>query len=321
MFIGTSGTFGPAPSYNHQGGDMKRVSVILVAGASMLVLSAASWRIDAASPRALHLRAEVARLRVHFDSVDTELRMRDVSHLSAAQRASRTKLIAWLREYRNAGRFPLNDRFQNRRIPFFRDSRGTLCAMAYLVDRSGRGDIVDHIAKTRNNAYIGQLTDDKALVVWLDASGLSVSEAARIQPAYDGNPCCIVAERDRVSTNYAMLSIGLGGSSLGTIGFNAFGPSRTSGGLGLVAGVATIIAGAANLDANPASRRVAIANTAVGTVAAAVGLRTLFAMRSARSQEPAETSRRTIVSNASIAPDVIVTPNATMLGLRVHARF
>jgi hypothetical protein len=306
---------------------MKRVSVILVAGASMLVLSAASWRIDAPSPRVLHLRAEVARLRAHFDSVDTELQMRDVSHLSAEQRASRTQLIAWLREYRNAGRFPLNDRFQDRRIPFFRDSRGTLCAMAYLVDRSGRGDIVDHIAKTRNNAYIRQLTDDKALVAWLDASGLSVSEAARIQPGYDGNPCCtigdghIVAERDRVSTNYALLSIGLGGSSLGTIGFNAFGPSRTSGGFGLMAGVATIIAGAANLDADPATRRVAIANTAVGTVAAAVGLRTIFAMRSARSKEPAETSKRNIVSNASIAPDVIVTPNATMLGLRVHARF
>jgi hypothetical protein len=306
---------------------MKRVSVILVAGASMLVLSAANWRLDAPSQRALHLRTEVARLRAHFDSVDTELKMRDVSHLSAEQRASRTKLIAWLREYRNAGRFPLNDRFQDRRIPFFRDSRGTLCAMAYLVERSGGGDIVDHIAKTRNNAYIRQLTDDQALVAWLDASGLSVSEAARIQPGYYGNPCCvvvddpIVTERDRVSTNYALLSMGLGGSSLGTIGFNAFGPSRTSGGLGLVAGVATIIAGAANLDADPASKRVAVANTAVGTVAALAGLRTLFAMRSARSQEPAETSRRTIVSNASIAPDVIVTPNATMLGLRVHARF
>ena len=61
---------------------MKRVSVILVATASTLFLSAAGRRIDPPlSTRDSHLRAEVARLRAHFDSVDTELRTRDVSHL------------------------------------------------------------------------------------------------------------------------------------------------------------------------------------------------------------------------------------------------
>ena len=305
---------------------MKRVSVILVAAASTVLLSAASWRIDRPpGPRALHLRAEVARLRAHFDSVDTELRTRDVSHLSAEQRANRTRLIGWLREYRDAGRFPQNDRFPDQTIPFFRDSRGTLCAMAYLVDRSGGRDIVDRIANARNNAYIGELTDDRDLVTWLDKSGLSVAEAARIQPAYDGGPCCVIGpnpvDRDRVSTGYALASMGLGGSSLGTIGFNAFSPSRTSGALGLVAGVATLIAGASYLDDGPGNPKVAIANTAVGSIAALAGVRTLFAKRGARVSAPPESAKRKMVSEATIAPDMIVTPGATALGFRVHARF
>lgn len=294
---------------------MKRVPVILVATASTLLLSAASWRID--RPLNSHesrLPSEVVRLRAHFDSVDTELRMRDVSHLSVEQRASRTKLIAWLREYRNAGRFPQNDRFPNRIVPFIRDSQATLCAMAYLVDRSGRGDIVDHIANTRNNAYIRDLTDDQALVTWLDASGLSVGEAARIQPSYE-------QVADRVSTDYALVSMGLGGSSLGTIGFNLFSPSLISGGVGLLAGAATIVAGVANLEEGPGNRKVAIANITVGSVAAVAGLGALYAVRRARARTPAEPSRRELVSNATIAPDVIVTPSATMLGLRVQARF
>jgi len=314
--------------YNHEGGNMKHVSVILVATASTLVLSAASWRIDRPlNSRESHLRSEVARLRAHFDSVDIELRTRDVSHLSVEQRASRTKLIGWLREYRNAGRFPQNDRFRDQFVPFFRDSRGTLCAMAYLVDRSGRGDIVDQIAKSRNNAYIRDLTDDRDLVAWLDASGLSVSEAARIQPMYGDNPCCtivdpvVVPDPNRVSSSYALLSMGLGGSSLGTLGFNLFSPSRTSGAVGLTAGVAAIIAGAAHIKDGGGNEKVAKANVAVGSVAVIAAVRTLFAMPRARASVTTKASRRTVVSDAAIAPDVIVSPSATRLGLRLQARF
>lgn len=311
--------------YNHQGGNMKRVSVILVATASTLVLSAASWRIDRPlNSQESHLRSEVARLRAHFDSVDTELRTSNVSDLSAEQRASRTKLIGWLREYRNAGRFPQNDRFRGQFVPFFRDSRGTLCAMAYLVDRSGRGDIVDHIAKSRNNAYIRDLTDDRDLVAWLDASGLSVSEAARVQPMYGDNPCCTIVDPvvpDRVSTNYALLSMGLGGSSLGALGFNLFSPSRASGAVGLTAGVAAIIAGAAHIKDGGGNEKVAKVNVAVGSVAVIAALRTLFAYPRARAAAAVETSTRKMVSDAAIAPDVIVSPSATRFGLRVQARF
>ena len=302
---------------------MKRVSVILVATASTLFLSAAGRRIDPPlNPGDSHLRAEVARLRAHFDSVDTELRTRDVSHLSAQQRASRTRLIGWLREYRNAGRFPINDRFANLTVPFFRDSQGTLCAMAYLVDRSGRGDIVDRVARTRNNAYIRELTDDRDLVAWLDASGLGVSEAARIQPAYGGPfPPVVVSDPNRVSSNYALLSMGLGGLSLGTLGFNLFSPSRTSGAAGLTVGVAAILAGAAHYKDGGGDETVAKADVAVGSAAVIGALRALFTTRTAGIRAPAGTSRREVVSNPMIAPDVIYSPSGTRFGLSLRARF
>ncbi len=304
---------------------MKRVSVILVTTASTLFLSAAAWRADRPlSPHELHVRSEAARLRAHFDSVDTELRMRDVSHLSASQRASRARLIAWLEEYRDAGRFPLNDKFLDQSVPFFRDSNGTHCAMAYLVDRSGRGDIVDHIAKTRNNAYIPALTDDRRLVAWLEQSGLSVAEAARIQPAYDGGGCCVIDPEsppyNRVSREYAALSVGLGGSSLGTLGFNLFSPSRVSGAAGLLAGAATIVAGGAHWD-DYGDRKVARANVAVGSVAVLASLRGLFSNPRSNARTSAPASKDKLISDAQFAPDVIVSPSETRVGLRMRARF
>jgi len=302
---------------------MKRVSVILVASAATLVLSAAGRvRNRAPDAREIHLRAEAIRLRAHFDSVDRELRVRDVSTLTARQRASRTRLISWLRDYRNAQQFPVNDQFSDRMVPIFRDSRGTLCAMAYLIDRSGRGDIVDHVARTRNNAFIPELTDDPELVAWLETSGLSVKEAARVQPTYGPpGPIIIVENENRVSTNYAILSMGLGGSSLGTLGFNILSPGYASGAAGVIAGVATIIAGAAHLEESGGNKKVAVANTAVGSVALVGGLRGLFAARAVHLRQHAATSNRGIISEATIAPDLIVGFNSSRLGVRLNARF
>jgi hypothetical protein len=309
---------------------MKRVSVIVVATASTLVLSAAAWRSERPlNARESHARAENARLRAHFDSVDTELRTRDVSHLSAAQRASRTKLIGWLREYRDAGRFPQNDRFADEMVPFFRDSQGTLCAMAYLVDRSGRGDIVDHIARTRNNAYIHELTDDRELVAWLEASGLSVSEAARIQPAYNGDPCCPIPDGPATpeiqvgNKTFATLSVGFGGVSLGTLGFNLLSPSRISGAAGVLTGAATIITGVTYLaNTNPGRNDgVAKADIAVGSIAVIAGLHALVTRGSSRERTPTQASKQALLSETMIAPDLIVSPNATRFGLRMQARF
>jgi hypothetical protein len=235
----------------------------------------------------------------------------------------RTKLISWLRDYRNAGTFPENDRFADRAMPFFRDSRGTLCAMAYLVERSGGSDIVDHIASTRNNAFIPELTDDHALVAWLDESGLTVNEAARIQPQYGSFPPPIieVSDEKRVSPNYALLSMGLGGTALGSLGFTLLSPSRASGSVGLLAGVASIVAGAAHLDESGGNKRVAVANTAIGSVAALAALRALFTTRTLHQTATSAESSRGLVAGATLSPDLIVQGNESRMGVRLHLQF
>ncbi|MGH7446424.1 MAG: hypothetical protein ACRELT_02615, partial [Longimicrobiales bacterium] len=145
----------------------------ILLAAAVLFIGAAWQETGGSGVHETHARAEAARLRTHFDVVDSELRARDISMLTGEQQDRRAQLIEWLRDYRREGRFPLNDRYADAAVPIFRDADGTLCAMAYLVDRSGRGDIVDRVAASRNTAYIRDLVDDPELVAWLDAYGLS----------------------------------------------------------------------------------------------------------------------------------------------------
>ena len=151
--------------------------------AGTLALPPGARAVLPTGPEPLAQRLEVARLRAHFDSVDAELRHANTLQFTPSQRRVRATLIGWLQEYRDAGQFPRNDRFAEA-MPFFRDGYGALCAMAYLIERSGRRDLVDRVASTRNNAFIAELANDRELRVWLDSVGLSVAEAARIQPTY-----------------------------------------------------------------------------------------------------------------------------------------
>ena len=160
-----------------------------------LLILPATVVLAVASPEPSPRRLEVARLQAHFDSVDAELRHAGGPRLTSSQRVARATLIGWLQEYRNAGEFPRNERFASP-MPIFRDDHGALCAMAYLIDQSGRGDLVDRIAMTRNSAFIAELADDPALRAWLDSVGLSVNEAARIQPTYTPPVEASVAQYD-----------------------------------------------------------------------------------------------------------------------------
>lgn len=298
---------------------MKKLVVILAGSAVALSLTAATTRHGSREDvRSRQLRAEVVRLRAHFDSVDEELRSADVSRLSTAQRAMREQLISWLREYRDAGQFPENDRFANRMVPFFRDSHGTLCAMAYLIDRSGRGDIVDKVAGTRNNAYIHELADDPALVAWLDKSGLTVDEAARIQPTYGGP--IVVTNNDRVDRPYAILSMGLGAVSMGATGLNMFAPSRASGAVGLLSGAATIVAGGAHLRDRGGNKRMAQADLTVGSIAAVSALYALvFKVKPVHRTAAAPTLPES--AGVKWSPQIDLVGTGGRVGMGVQARF
>ena len=283
--------------------ESSRLSLTVLVLLGSLTLPLGLRDVSSGNPEYQHRRLEVARLRAHFDSVDAELRLPTALPLTPAQRTVRATLISWLREYREAGSFPRNDRFPERAMPFFRDGRGVLCAMAYLIDRSGRRDLVDRVASTRNNAFIPDLAGDPELRTWLDSVGLSVAEAARIQPAYHPPP----AERG-VSASYALTSILVSGSSLTTLGLNAIAPSRATGWAGVIAGTAGLIAGAVKLDEAGATDDVASANVIAGSGALMFGL---YRLLTPRPSSP----------TVSISPVVMPTAHSPRIGLAVHTTF
>ena len=103
--------------------------------AGTLALSPGSREPLLAGQDTVGRRFEVARLRAHFDSVDAELHAAQ-PRLRSEQRAARVTLIGWLREYRNAGEFPRNDRYLHA-TPFFGGVAGSAGGIAGIANLDG----------------------------------------------------------------------------------------------------------------------------------------------------------------------------------------
>lgn len=128
--------------------------------------------------------AETARVRAHLLAAEQFLRSRSTSGLNRTQLERRAANIAVLREYRSRGQFPHNTEFPNRRVPYFMDSEGRLCALPYLMARSGDRDLVNQVAATHNNAHVAELAGNAEVTEWLTREGLTLEEAALIQPMH-----------------------------------------------------------------------------------------------------------------------------------------
>lgn len=262
---------------------------------------------------------EVRRIRAHFDSVLAELAARDVGRLTEAQRTNRAALVDTLRAYRDRGVFPHNYDFAGRATPYFVDRKtGTLCAVAYLLASSGRRDIVDRVARADNNVLVVQLAPDTALRGWLDAHGLSLAEAARIQVPY-----MVVetpAERARNTAFLTAAPIALGGSviaSLWNARGNADGHRRAGNVLGIGSGVLAMGMGAMLIGKPDVPSGVAPATVALGSISVALATRGIR-RHNADVALARETERRRPAVETSIAP---IIPTGSGAGVSVSLRF
>jgi len=261
----------------------------------------------------------VRRIRAHFDSVLAELEARDVAALGASQRDNRRMLLATLRAYRDRGVFPHNYDFPGETVPYFVDrGTGTLCAVGHLLASSGRRDIVDRVARTDNNVRVAQLAGDTAFTAWLDANGLTLAEAAWIQPKYQGPPP-VVATPNRKHTPVA-LPVALGASALAGA-WNAFananGQSSVVTAIGFGSGLAAVGLGASYVGRQNVPRAMSITTAAVGGLSVALSARSLHRHNVIEAER--EAARQTKVSDATISP--IIPVGGSGAGVSVSLRF
>ena len=262
----------------------------VIAGVTAVFVVSTAWSA-AGDPR--DSPREIARLRAHFDSVLLELRAANVTNLDASQSAARATLIARLEGYAAAGRFPHNHVRPGELVPVFRDEHQTLCAMGFLIASTGRADIVEHVTSTNNLVYIRELAGNAALQRWLDSTGLTLAEAARIQPAYDGGPCfCpqpdpVPARAASDRRNYAIASVGGTAVNGAAMIFNiASVASRHKVGtwLGLAAGGAQLVYGGYAVQKHDSRSNIGFANIAIGGTSAAIAA---WRMRQPKPTKPA----------------------------------
>jgi hypothetical protein len=166
------------------------------------------------------LVGETRRVSAHLRAVERELRSADVSHLPDERRAARAELLDWLAEYRAGGTFPHNHTHPGERVPVFVDVHDTPCAVGYLLLRSGEESLVADVVALDNNVRVHELAADERVRDWLEAHGLTLDEAARIQPAYGecpGGLGCWGDEPEPTLERYVPKTVGLAGLTAGAM--------------------------------------------------------------------------------------------------------
>jgi len=266
------------------------------------------------TPKALADRrsADRARVRAHFDSVLVELRSLDASEVSSSQLQRRGELVRALAAYRERGEFPHNYDFPGRLVPAFVDRKtGVRCAVAHLLESTGRVDIVSRVAATNNNVHVADLAGDTAFTAWLSQSGLTLAEAARIQPSY-GDDTETKNRHFRQSSTVA-LSASIG-ATIWNVTANSDGRYPVVAIIGAAAGAAAF--GLATVGwIDPAKPKGwAFADGIVGTISVIVGVGTLAHHNSSDALRRAERS-------ASVAPtrqgiQAVFAPTLSLAGRR-----
>jgi len=266
---------------------------------------------------------EIRRIKIHFDSVLSDLSAKDISALSDGQRARRGAVIATLRAYRDRGVFPHNYDFPGQAVPYFVDRKtGTLCAVAHLLASTGRRDIVDRVSKADNNVLVPQLAGDTALSAWLNENGLTLEEAAHIQVPY-ARPVSN-AEVAREVALVIVSPFALAGSAITSISNlrgNSDGHRRWVNAIGIASGLTTVLVGArvavSDISGDVASIGGALA--AIGTTSTALSVRGIRRHRSI-AEAQREAAKRAIAQTTTMSPIVTLGSHPTA-GIGVSMKF
>lgn len=177
---------------------------------------------------------ERIRIQAHLARVSDHLRERAPAGLTPDQRAARRVTLQWLDEYLAAGVFPHNHVRPGTRTPVFVDPHGTPCAVGYLLLRSGEDRLVEEIVRTDNLVRVPELRGDPRLQRWLDARGITLDEAAMIQPQYGGTPDIGVQN----TSDYVPATVGFSIATAALVSYNALAGTKSGAPLvdGLVVG-------------------------------------------------------------------------------------
>lgn len=280
------------------------VDLLRTAAVAVHLLVPAPASAAPVAPEPAHRATEVRRIRAHFDSVLVELDAPALGALTASQRSHRAALLTMLRAYRDAGAFPHNYDFPARPTPYFVDREtGVRCAVAHLLATSGRTDIVHRVAATDNNVWVPALATDTAFTGWLDAQGLTLSEAARIQVPYImPDPSVQASARDNTAAYSIGSVIALGGTvatSLWTVRGNADGHRGLSSIAGFATSAMSIGLGAAAIGDNTAPRAIGPVALVAGGVSAYLSTRGFLRHRAYRTAQRDAAARTRVATTVS----------------------
>lgn len=132
----------------------------------------------------INIASEINSKRVekHLRNVLNKLESKDTSTLTIPQKQNRAKTLSYLKEYIELGEYPINENSISRHA-IFRDKYGNYCAVGYLMHKHGKDNLIDEIESNNNLVYINEI-DDKKYLDAITGMGITVDEAAMIQPTY-----------------------------------------------------------------------------------------------------------------------------------------
>jgi len=189
-----------APSFR---GDENRVILRTSELRSAYLLRAGTVRYDAADRSPQGLRRQLqrhfdvvlgllftstpARIETALDRLESETSQVWSQHKRDAWRqqllATRYRQMLRLAAYRDKGLFPINEGRLARPTPIFVDDQNTACAVGHLMRTTGWEYEVASISTENNLIYIPDIVAGP-VAKWILTSGLTLEEAALIQPAY-----------------------------------------------------------------------------------------------------------------------------------------